>query len=139
MVHLIYIIITSLNLLIFTVLRPTGISTHKASDKQVLTNLLYISSLFLITSINAWATYVVNIRLVFWFLVFRSSLQKSFQSLEKMFAHSITDVHPFSIHIQKTYLSSRSIDGMTLLIIFQIAQMHVFLIITLHLDPSISE
>jgi exopolysaccharide biosynthesis predicted pyruvyltransferase EpsI len=43
MVHLIYIIITTHiivlkhNLLIFTVLRPTGISTYKASNKQVLT------------------------------------------------------------------------------------------------------
>jgi hypothetical protein len=44
MVHLIYIVITSHNLLIFTVLHPTGISTHKASNKQVLMNLLYISS-----------------------------------------------------------------------------------------------
>jgi hypothetical protein len=59
MVHLIYIIITAYisvlkhNLFIFTVLCPTGISTHKASNKKLLTNLLYILSLFLITAINA--------------------------------------------------------------------------------------
>jgi hypothetical protein len=48
--------------LMFTVLRPTGISTHKASNKQVLMNLIYISSFFLITAINAYATFVVNTR-----------------------------------------------------------------------------
>jgi hypothetical protein len=107
MVHLIYIIITSHtsvlkhNLLIFTVFHSIGISTHKASNKQVLTNLLYISSIFLITAINVWATYVVYIKHVFWFLVFCNSLLKSFQSLDKTLAHSITDLHLFSIHLQK--------------------------------------
>jgi hypothetical protein len=96
MVHQIYIIVTfhisvlMHNLLIFTMLRPTCISTHKASNKQALPNLLYISSLFLITTINTWATYVEEISHVFWLLVFCSSLQKSFQSLDKTLAHSIT-------------------------------------------------
>jgi hypothetical protein len=64
MVGLIYIIITSdisvlkHNLLMFIMLRPTGISTHKASNKQVLMNILDISSLFLVIAINAWATYM---------------------------------------------------------------------------------
>jgi hypothetical protein len=71
MVRLIYITITSHisvlkhNLLIFPVLHPTGISSYKASNKQVLINLLYISCLFLITAINISATYVVNIIHVF--------------------------------------------------------------------------
>jgi hypothetical protein len=37
------------------------------------------------------------------------------------------------------FRSAESRGIMTMLIIFQIAQMQVFLIITLHLDPSISE
>jgi hypothetical protein len=139
MVHLVYIIINSHNLLIFTVLRPTYISTHKTSNKQLLMNLLYISSLFLIIAINAWATYVVNIKLVLWLIVFCSSLQKSFQFLNKTLAHSITDVNPFSIHLQKQLIVITKYRWSDVIDNISSYTYACFFIIILHLDPSISE
>jgi hypothetical protein len=54
-------------------------------------------------------------------------------------ARSITNVHPFSIHLQKKLIIITKYRWNELVVIFQTAQMHVFFIITLHLDPSISE
>jgi hypothetical protein len=106
MVRLIYIIITSHitilkhNHLIFTVLRPSGISTHKASNKQVLTNLLYILSLFSLQQLTHGQHISEHQTYFLASCILQQSL-KCFQPLDKTLAHSITDIHPFLIHLQK--------------------------------------